>query len=77
MERLILKKEVVDAIKKDGLLYGSVAAALDRTPSSLRKILADNDEKLTQASVLRILRNHLGIESDSELLTEIPESMGV
>lgn len=69
MERLILKQEYVDAIKKDGLLYGEVAAALNRTPGSLRKILVDNDQKLTQASVLRILCKHLGGLQDSDLLT--------
>lgn len=71
MDRLILKQEVLEAIKKDGLLYGKVAVALDRTPGSLRKILADNDEKLTQAGVLRILREHLGVAQDNELLTEM------
>lgn len=71
MDRLILKQEIVDTIKKDGLLYGKVAAALDRTPGSLRKILVDNDEKLTQAGVLRILREHLGIKKDMELLEEL------
>lgn len=73
MNRLILKQEVLDAIKKDGFLYGKVAVALNRTPGSLRKILAENDQKLTQASVLRIIKEHLGKSEDNELLEEIPQ----
>lgn len=74
MERLILKQEMVDAITGDGLLYGKVAYILDLKPGSLKKILSDNDPKLTQASVLRILKEHLGVSQDSELLTEMQEA---
>lgn len=71
MEKLILKQEYVEKIKKDGFLYGKVAAALNRTPGSLRKILAENDQKLTQASVLSIISEHMGGVQYNELLTSI------
>lgn len=71
MDQLVLKQGIVETIKSDPLLYGKVAYILDRTPGSLRKILADNDVKLTQAAVLRILREHLGVKQDKDLLEEI------
>lgn len=71
MDRLILRQAIVDRIKIDPLLYGKVAYILDFKPGSLRKILADNDAMLTQASVLRILKDHLGKTEDSDLLEEI------
>jgi hypothetical protein len=75
--RLDFEKEIVQAIKKDGFLYGKVAAALDRTPGSLRKILAENDQKLTQVAVPRILRKYLGVTQDSEQLTEMQEALKI
>lgn len=73
METIGLKEEILKQIKGDGMLYGKVATVLGLKPSSLRKILAENDPKLTQASVLRILREHLGIVEDSELLEPFKE----
>lgn len=70
MSDLILKKEVVDKIKKDPELFGKVMKCLDKTPSYGLQMLNNNDLKLTQASVLRILRQHLEVELDSALLTE-------
>ncbi len=75
MDRLILKKEVVEEIKYDAVLYGKVAASLGIGAPSLRFVLARNHIKLTQASVLRILREHLGITKDSDLLTEMQEAV--
>ncbi len=72
MEKLVLKQEYVEAIRNDGILFGKVAYILDVKPVSLPYILNINSTKLTQASVLQVLRNHLGIYKDSDLLTEMP-----
>lgn len=74
MEKLVLKQEFVEKIQNDGILFGKVAYMLGVKPVTLPQILAANNAKLTQASVLRILREHLGITQDSELLTEMQEA---
>lgn len=73
MDRLILKQEIVDTIKSDQLLYGKVAYILNIGAPSLRAVLKAKHEKLTQAAVLRIIREHLGIKKDSELLEPVKE----
>jgi hypothetical protein len=67
MENIVLKQSTVDKIKGDPILYGQVAQALDLKPISLINVLATNHQKLTQAGVMRVLREYLG-EQDSELL---------
>jgi hypothetical protein len=66
---LILKKDIIDKITADGALFGKIANALDVAPVSLPRILYKNDQKLTQATVLRIIKEHLEMD-DSELLEE-------
>jgi hypothetical protein len=67
---LILKKDIIEKITADGALFGKISVALDVAPVSLPRILYKNDQRLTQATVLRIIKEHLEIESDSELLVE-------
>jgi hypothetical protein len=69
MEQLILKQSVVDAIKRDPILYAQVANALGRSSYSLPRILILNDPRLTQATILKLLKNHLKVSKDSDLLT--------
>lgn len=73
MDRLILKQEIVDAIKKDQVLYGKVATLIDVTILSMRKVLNDNSRKLTEASVLKFLKEYLGVD-ESELLESVEKS---
>jgi hypothetical protein len=67
---LVLKSGIVEKIKTVPKLYGDVADALNITPMSLPRLLYENSPKLTQASVLRVIKNHLGELEDSELLEE-------
>lgn len=67
---LILKKEILDKIKKNPELFGKVMLCLDTTVTYGLQLIYNNDPKLTQASVLRILREYLHIKKDSELLEE-------
>jgi hypothetical protein len=73
MERLILKQGIVDAIKFDPILYGKVAVVLGVSISSMPRILKANQPDLAQASILRLLRDHLGVKHDKDLLEEVPE----
>ena len=68
MERLILKQSVITTIRKDAMLYGKIASALNVSPMSIPRILAANSLRLTEASVLKALRDHLGVTEDSNLL---------
>lgn len=71
MERMILKPEIVEKIQSDAILFGKVAYILGVRPSTLLQILVGNKPKLTEISVLRILKDHLKVTQDSELLTEM------
>ncbi len=70
MGELILKKEILEKIKKDPVLFGKVAECLDTTVRYGLILVHNNDVKLTQANVLRILKNYLGVTKDSDLLEE-------
>lgn len=71
--RMVLSHNTISAIKKDASLYGLLATHLGVSISSMPRILKNNTRlsqaSLTQPSVLRILRDHLG-QDDSSLLSE-------
>lgn len=73
MKEYGLKKEVLDEIKGNGILFGKIAYILGITPGSLPRLLIANHPKLTQVSVLRILKDFLKVKQDSELLEERTE----
>jgi len=73
MERTGLKQDVLKSIKSDSMLYGKVGDELNMAPTSLLKLLYDNDKRLTQIGVLKILSKHLG-KKQNELLEEIRET---
>lgn len=68
MENIVLQRGVISEIKKDPILFGKVAKALNIAPISLPRILYSNEPvQLTQASVMIVLREYLG-KQDNELL---------
>ena len=73
MGTIILKKKILESIKTDPTLYGKVAAALLVSPATLPRLIYANDARLTQASVLRVLRLYLG-KRNHDLLTELKKS---
>jgi hypothetical protein len=73
MDKAVLKQEIVDVIKSDPLLYGEVANALGVAPMSLTRILKANDKRLTQFSVLQIIRKHTGERQDKNLLQQMQQ----
>jgi hypothetical protein len=73
MERKVLKIEILDKIKTDPVLFGAVASALGVSPFTMPRIVKRNDEKLTQIVVLSVIKKHLGISKDSDLLEEMQE----
>lgn len=75
MEQLVLKQEILDSMKKDPMLSGKVGHILGISTMTLPKMIMLNDRRLTQASVLKIIREHLGFTTDNELLTSEPEKV--
>ena len=73
MERIGLRKDVLDKIRTDTALYCKVAISVNVKPLSLPRLLLNNDIKLTQAETLKVIREHTGIKQDSKLLTEIQD----
>lgn len=71
MEQLILKPEIVEAIKDDAILFGKVAAAMNLRVRTMYDLILTNPPRLANASVLKVLREHLNIKKDSDLLTEM------
>ena len=75
MERLVLKKEVLDKIKRDHLLYGKIATLIGlKNINSMNRIMNANDSRLTEASVLTLLKNDLGYSSFEEMLESSVET---
>lgn len=73
MAKLVLKDKIVDQIKTDQVLYGKVAFAMDLTIRSMFDVLRKENasERLATATVLQVLRDHLKITQDGELLEEV------
>ena len=71
---LILKEEIIEKIKDDQVLFGKVSKAMGLSIRTMFDLLPKPiaRERLTTATVLRVLRDHLKIKKDSELLMEEP-----
>lgn len=75
MTTIVLKEEILEKIKSDKILRAKVAEALGYHITSMPKLLYGNDKKLTQAVVLKVLREYLGVRNDRKLLSEIQISV--
>lgn len=71
MEQLVLKPEVLEKIKDDPMLFGKVASVLGLKTRGLTDLLPKNPPRMATASVLRVLREHLNVTEDNELLVEL------
>ena len=71
MGKLILKQEVVDNIKGDQILFGKVASAMGLSIRTMYELLPSNPPRLASATVLKVLREHLKVKKDIELLEEL------
>ena len=75
MEKIVLKEDILDKIKSDEVLRGLVADAIGISITSMPRLLYGNDQKLTTASVLKVLRGYLKKSKDKELLSELQISV--
>lgn len=65
MVQLALKKEVLEKIASDGILFGKVAQSLNIRPRTLSDSLRKNPIKLTQKNTLVVISEHLQLPEDS------------
>lgn len=77
MGNKVLKQDIVEIIQRDAKLFGKVAYILNVAPVTLPRILSTNHKKLTHPPVLQVIKRHLGITDDSDLLTEMPSEKAV
>ena len=68
LERLVLKQEILDQINNDQVLQAKVATLLDIRITSLYRIKRNNHPRLTQASVLNLLKEELGYDNAEDML---------
>lgn len=64
-----LTNKALQEIKASKRLKNRLALDLDISPSTLNRWIADNDDNLTKAAALQIIREETGL-SDSEILEE-------
>lgn len=76
MNRIVLQDWVLDELRvtANEALRQKVAFALDISAKSVPRLLYGNDRKLTQAAVLKVLRQELKAK-DKDLLQEIQISV--
>jgi hypothetical protein len=73
MKIQILQDKYLNQVKDDELLLAKIANATGRKISSIKRWIANNDELLTTATVLTVIREHLNIV-ETESLTEEKEA---
>lgn len=73
MSELVLKPEVLEAMKRDPMLYGKVAAAINASPLSMPDMIRKNHRRFTEAKALKVMAEHLG-KDEKDLITEAAEA---
>lgn len=67
MERMVLKQDVIELIKKDQVLTAKVATAMGLVYTSMPKALVQENQKLTCYSVIQLLKRELKLK-ETELM---------
>lgn len=63
-----LRPEIVEVIRKNQVIRNTLALVLNKSYPTIQRYFDDNDEILTTASSLKVIRENLG-KTDKELLT--------
>lgn len=66
-----ISKTAIDKMEGSGRLMNLIAAEVDKTESTVRRWIANNDPMLTTASVLEIICRETGLSRDQVLTEEI------
>jgi len=73
MGKIVFLPDIKKAIRSDGELFGKIAKELGYSPTYMNDLIREDDPKLTQARVLVIIRTHLNLSQDTQILTEMQE----
>ncbi|HWB62128.1 MAG TPA: hypothetical protein VG603_01365 [Chitinophagales bacterium] len=68
-----LKQEYREAILNDAELHGKVAKATNKSWNTIYRWCNDNAEQLIMLTVIRTVREYLGIDNTISLVEEITE----
>lgn len=71
---MILKATVLATLRNHKRAKNRLASELDKSSYTIERWIRDNDESLTLAASLRIIREELGL-TDSEILQEENDSV--
>lgn len=72
--RMVLKPEIVDLIKKEGILFGQVCEAVGVVPTSLFRLLLRNHWKLTTPQPLQVIKEYTKAQDTADLVVMQEES---
>lgn len=64
-----IKRKILEKINASTKLKTQLALALNKSVFSIQRYIDENDDNLTKASVLKVIREELGL-SDSQILEE-------
>ncbi len=56
MGKLILRNDILEKIKSNPYILADIAVCLNYSTAYVLRLIREKDEKLTQASVLRIIK---------------------
>lgn len=71
MSQLVLRPEILEKLRTDPILFGKVAEVVGKSLSYTLRLISENDSRLTTASTLRVIKDHIGGKvKDTDLLME-------
>ncbi len=73
MEILCVKKQILEQIREDKILAAKIAIQLDVHIGSVYRMLNENSLRLTQASVLNLLKTELGYDNTEDILEPLEQ----
>lgn len=65
-----LSDKAIEKIRANKRLRNRLALDLDISPSTLNRWIADNDDNLTKAAAMRIIREETGLK-DNQILVDL------
>lgn len=64
-----LKKKIIEKIESDKIIIAKLCGAMDKAYPTIKKYLYENNELLTTASALKVIREELKL-NDTQILED-------
>lgn len=71
MRQLVLQENILEKIKATPFLLAKIATVLKISTAYLLRLIRENDPRLTQASVLELIKTHLELPMNKILEKEV------